>query len=75
MPIYDFKTKTANKTKKVKKADVIILEGILSLYNEDIKNLADIKIYIDVPDDERLIRRILRDQAHRGTNINETIKN
>jgi uridine kinase len=74
MPVYDFKKQKVTKTKKVNSADVIILEGILSLYNDDIKKLADIKIYVDVPDDERLIRRILRDEKARGTNVNGTIE-
>ncbi|GMO16100.1 MAG: uridine kinase [Mycoplasmoidaceae bacterium] len=74
MPIYDYHTRTVNSTVKVKPANVIIFEGILSLYNDDIRNMADIKIFVDVPDDERLIRRVLRDQEHRGADLVQTVK-
>jgi uridine kinase len=74
IPIYDFKTRTNNKTKKVNAADVVILEGILALQDKDIREMADIKIYIDVPDDERLIRRILRDMNTRGADVLKTVK-
>jgi uridine kinase len=74
MPQYDFVTKSISSYKIVKPADVIIVEGILSLYNEQIKNYGDLKIYVDVPDDERLIRRILRDKKSRNANIEKTIE-
>jgi uridine kinase len=73
MPVYNFKKQKIDKYTKIPSADVIIFEGILSLYNEDIKNLADIKIFVEVPDDERLIRRILRDRKTRGTDIVSTV--
>jgi uridine kinase len=73
MPVYNFKKQKVDRHVKVPSADVIIFEGILSLYNDDIRELADMKIFVEVPDDERLIRRILRDQKARGTNINATI--
>ncbi|MDR2829400.1 MAG: AAA family ATPase [Mycoplasmataceae bacterium] len=73
MPVYNFKKRKVDRYIKVPSADVIIFEGILSLYNDDIKNLADMKIFVEVPDDERLIRRILRDQKTRGTSIIDTV--
>ncbi|MDR2654421.1 MAG: AAA family ATPase [Mycoplasmataceae bacterium] len=74
IPIYDFISQTVTEKKTIKPADVIILEGILSLTNEDVNRYADIKLYIDVPDDERLIRRLLRDIKTRNTDIEKTIK-
>jgi uridine kinase len=74
VPIYDFKTKTNKKTMKIKAADVVIFEGILSLQDKDIRDMADIKIFIDVPDDERLIRRIIRDIKSRGSDILNTVE-
>jgi uridine kinase len=67
IPIYDFdKSERSNNTETVKPVDVIIFEGILSLYDPSINNLADIKIFVDTPDDERFIRRLLRDKKERG---------
>jgi uridine kinase len=67
IPIYDFsKSERTDKTKIVKPTDVVIFEGILSLYDPRINSLADIKIFVDTPDDERFIRRLLRDKKERG---------
>jgi len=74
LPIYDFKTKSVTKEIDVGPSDIIILEGIFSLTNPDVYNLADMKIFVDVPDDERLIRRLLRDKKERDTKIKETIQ-
>jgi uridine kinase len=60
-------------TKLIKPVDVLIFEGILALYDENIKDMANIKIYIDVPDDERLIRRLKRDLKSRGSDVDKTI--
>ena len=62
MPTYDFTAHTrSDETIHVEPADIIILEGILVLFNEDIRNLMDIKVYVDTDDDIRIIRRIQRD--------------
>lgn len=73
IPVFDFKTHTYSSFKKVKPSDVVIVEGILSLNSEFLRQLADLTIYIDVPDDERLIRRILRDVEARGTDVRQTV--
>jgi uridine kinase len=73
IPQYDFKTQTYKGKKKIYPADVIILEGILTLTNAEVYEAADIKIYVDVSDDERLIRRILRDKTERGADVKKTI--
>jgi uridine kinase len=74
VPKYDFVTHSYSSYTHIKPSDVIILEGIFSLYNENVRNLASIKIFVDVPDDERLIRRILRDVKERNTDIVQTVK-
>lgn len=67
IPIYDYTiSKRSDQTFLQKPVDVIIFEGILTLYNEKINQLANIKIYVDSPDDERFIRRFLRDKKERG---------
>jgi uridine kinase len=71
-PIYSFlehnrlKETTTTIPKKI-----IIVEGILILSNTELRNLLDLSIYIDVDDDERLIRRVKRDCIERGRNMNE----
>ncbi len=66
-PTYDFVMLTrAKKTEIIKPAKIIILEGILILEDERIRNLADIKIFVEADDDLRFIRRLKRDTLERG---------
>lgn len=61
-PIYDFKTHTRlPATKRVEPKRVIIVEGILTLAVPELRELADLTIFIHVDDDIRLSRRVLRD--------------
>ena len=70
-PLYDYKTHTREKEKsnKIENIKVIILEGILALYNSDIRNLMSMKIFVDTPSDIRLLRRIKRDINKRARSI------
>ncbi|MFN3995159.1 MAG: uridine kinase, partial [bacterium] len=52
---------------------VIIIEGLFALYDPKIRKLANIKIFVEAPDDIRLIRRIYRDIKERGRSIDEVI--
>ncbi len=62
IPIYDYTTHTREKkSRKVEKHHIIILEGILALFDQKIRNMMDIKIYVETADDIRVIRRIKRD--------------
>lgn len=70
VPNYDF-TKS-NRTKEfttVAPKDILILEGILLLAVPEIRELVDIKVFVDVKDDVRLLRRIKRDVEERGRTI------
>jgi uridine kinase len=61
-PIYDFSIHNRVKeTIRVESRDIIMLEGILILQEAEIRNMLDIKIYVDTDPDVRLIRRMLRD--------------
>ncbi len=61
-PIYDFQTKDRlEKTLRVEPKKVVIVEGILTLAVPEIRELADLSIFIHVDDDIRLSRRIMRD--------------
>ncbi|GAH52353.1 unnamed protein product, partial [marine sediment metagenome] len=55
-------------------SDIIILEGILVLEEEKIRNLLDIKIYVDADEDERFIRRLVRDTKERGRSMESVIE-
>ena len=74
MPTYDFTEHTrSDKTVHINPADIIILEGILVLFNEEIRNLMDIKVYVDTDDDIRFIRRLERDMKERGRSLDSVI--
>lgn len=66
-PVYSMITCTRQpETVHVEPREVIIMEGILALYDEDIRNLMDIKVFVDADPDERLIRLIERDVVERN---------
>ncbi len=74
-PIYNFATyRRMPETKRVEPRDVIILEGILIFVAPELRELMDIKIFIDTDADERLIRRIRRDTMERGRSIDSIIQ-
>ena len=73
-PIYDFENHTRKKeTVRVEPRDIIILEGILILFEPEIRDLLDIKIFVDTDSDVRVIRRILRDIKDRGRTLDSVI--
>lgn len=66
-PTYSYITCTRLKeTVHVEPCDVIIVEGIMTLYDKDLRDLMDLKIFVDAEPDERLLRVIERDIAERG---------
>jgi len=66
-PTYDYITSTRQpETIHVEPREVIIIEGILSLYDEKLRDMMDLKIFVDADPDERLIRVIQRDMMERG---------
>ncbi len=74
-PLYDFTIHNRKKeTRRLEPTDVIILEGILVLDSPDLRNLLDIKIFVDTDTDVRLIRRIVRDMKERGRTLDSVIK-
>jgi uridine kinase len=75
VPIYDFNTHTrTNETVMIGNHHIIVLEGILALFDEKIRNMMDIKLYVDTPDDIRIIRRIKRDINKRGRTFESVIE-
>lgn len=74
-PIYDFKINSrSNKAKIIKPGDVVIFDGIFALENQDIRNKAAIKIYVDTDSDIRLLRRIFRDVKTRGRTLDSVLE-
>ncbi|MCF6460058.1 uridine kinase [Clostridium sp. Cult3] len=73
-PIYDFERHTRkDETITVYPRKIIILEGILILADEQIRDLCDIKIFVDTDSDVRVIRRIERDIKERGRTLDSVI--
>ncbi|MBA3604129.1 MAG: uridine kinase [Parachlamydiaceae bacterium] len=74
-PTYDFKTHSRTSIEEeVNPAKIILVEGVLLFSVPEVRELLDIKIFIDVKDDIRLLRRIERDMQERGRTLEE-IKN
>ncbi|SIS36732.1 uridine kinase [Salimicrobium flavidum] len=74
-PIYDYKMHTrSDQTMHVEAKDVIILEGILILEDEKLRDLMDIKVFVDTDADVRIIRRMMRDINERGRTLDSVIE-
>lgn len=80
VPSYDFATHTRISDKPLEVIQstevpikIIILEGILVLAHEDLMKEMDIKVYVDADADIRLIRRLARDVAERGRNMEDVM--
>ena len=69
-PVYDFTLyNRSDETVTIKPSKVIIVEGILVLQNEQLRNLLDIKIFVEADADERILRRVIRDVKERGRDV------
>jgi len=73
-PQYNFSTHTRlPNTINIEPHQVIVFEGILVLHHPALRNLMDIKIYVDTPPDIRFIRRLTRDMQARGRSLQSVI--
>jgi uridine kinase len=73
-PIYDFEVHNREaETIRLEPREIVIVEGILILQEPEIRNLLDIKIYVDTDADVRIIRRLIRDINERGRTIDSVI--
>lgn len=73
-PIYNFSIHNREeKTTTFEPKDIIIIEGILILNDPDIRDMMDIKIFVDTDADVRIIRRITRDINERGRTLESVI--
>jgi uridine kinase len=74
MPVYDFTVHNRNRAGVVKKpAPVIIVEGILILVDPALRDLMDVKLFVDTDNDLRFIRRLRRDITERGRTMESVI--
>ena len=73
-PTYDFVVHNRSKDVEIiNPANVVIVEGIMVFAIPELKNLFDIKLFVDTPDDIRFIRRLNRDIEHRGRTVESVV--
>jgi len=74
MPQYDFvHNRRRSDTVLVEPRRLVILEGIMVFHDKRIRDLIDLKLYVDTPDDIRFIRRLQRDITERGRTVESVI--
>lgn len=73
-PVYDFMNHTrSNYQEQINGNGVIIIEGLMALENSQVRDLLDIKVFVDAAADVRFIRRLKRDVNKRGRELNHVI--
>ena len=73
-PVYDYNQHNrSDEVIKIEPKPVILVEGILLLADERIRDLLEIKVYVEADADERILRRILRDVEERGRDLHGII--
>ncbi len=75
VPVYDYSGHCRRQeTRRVEPADIIFVEGILVLEPPRLRELMDIRLFVDVDADERLIRRLRRDILERGRTLDSVVR-
>jgi uridine kinase len=75
MPLYDFSVHSRSaQTQRVNPAKVVLVEGILIYTEKDLRDLMDMRIFVDTDADIRFIRRLRRDIAERGRSLDSVVK-
>ena len=75
VPVYDFRaSRRTTETRKIGPCRTLILEGIFSLWDAEIRGLFDVKIFLNVDADIRFIRRLHRDVRERGRTLDGIIR-
>ena len=73
-PVYDYSLHNrSDKTIRIEPKKIILVEGILLLADPRIRELLDIKIYVEADADERILRRIVRDVKERGRDLDNIV--
>ena len=74
-PVYDYSLHNrSDQTVHIEPRKIIIAEGILLLADKRIRDLLDIKIYVEADADERILRRVVRDVKERGRDIDNIVE-
>jgi len=74
LPVYDFATHSrTDQTERVDSGSLIVVEGILVLQSLRLVRAASLIVYVDTPDDIRLVRRIRRDISERGRTVDSVL--
>ena len=74
-PVYSYTEHTrTQETVEIKPASVIIVEGLLIYQNPELRDMMDIKIFVDTDADVRILRRILRDVQERGRSLESVVE-
>ncbi|HKB35238.1 MAG TPA: uridine kinase [Gemmataceae bacterium] len=75
MPVYDFAThRRKDETVRIEPRPVVIVEGILVFADARLRALMDIKVFVETPDDVRILRRLRRDISERGRTLETVIE-
>jgi uridine kinase len=75
MPLYDFSVHTrSQETRRIAPARIILVEGILIYAEKDLRELMDIRIFVDTDADIRFIRRLRRDMGERGRSLDSVVQ-
>lgn len=74
VPVYDYTVHNrSDATVTVMPKTVIVLEGILLFHDQELRDMMDLKIFVDTDADERILRRIIRDTEERGRTLDSVI--
>jgi len=74
VPVYDFvHHRRKSETIRLKPSKLVIFEGIMVFVDQRVRELLDLKLYVDTPDDIRFIRRLKRDISERGRTVDSVI--
>ena len=74
-PVYDFTTHSrTDETRQIEPNPVVIVDGILILAEPELRELMDIRVFVETDSDLRFIRRLLRDTQERGRSVDSVIR-
>lgn len=73
-PVYSFESHAQTGVEVVAPARLVLVEGLFTLWWEELRAWLDVKVFVDAPPDVRLIRRIRRDTAERGRTLEQVLQ-
>ena len=74
VPVYSFDTMQRTGSERIVVRDVIVVEGLWALLRKELRELGDLKVYLDVDPELRLVRKIKRDIEERGRELEEILE-